>query len=226
MRILLVEDEPAMAQALRDALTRQDMVVDHLPTRAEAEAALREGQGAYDAVLLDRQLPDGDGLALVSTLRAAGDTVPVLVLTTRGDLGERVLGLDGGADDYLGKPFAFEELLARLRAILRRPPQLRPDIVRIGHLSFDFTHREARIGGEMLVMPRRELLVLETLARRTGRMVVRGFLMEAVFGLDDDIQSNALDTHVSRLRRKLADASSGAVIDGIRGVGYLLRESA
>ncbi|CAD5258927.1 Response regulator MprA [Bosea sp. 62] len=226
MRILLVEDEPAMAQALRDALTRQDMVVDHLPTRAEAEAALREGQGAYDAVLLDRQLPDGDGLALVSTLRAAGDTVPVLVLTARGDLGDRILGLDGGADDYLGKPFAFEELLARLRAILRRPPQLRPDIVRIGRLSFDFTHREARIGGAMLVMPRRELLVLEALARRTGRMVVRGFLMEAVFGLDDDIQSNALDTHVSRLRRKLAEASSGAVIDGIRGVGYLLREAA
>lgn len=225
MRILLVEDEPAMAQALRDALSRQDMVVDHLPTRAEAEAALRAGRGIYDAVLLDRQLPDGDGLALVGALRASGDTVPVLVLTARGDLGERILGLDGGADDYLGKPFAFEELLARLRAILRRPPQLRPDIARIGRLSFDFTHREARIDGEILVMPRRELLVLETLARRTGRMVVRGFLMESVFGLDDDIQSNALDTHVSRLRRKLAEASSGAVIDGIRGVGYLLREA-
>ena len=135
MRILLVEDEPAMSQALRDALSRQDMVVDHLPTLAEADAALRDSRGIYDAVLLDRQLPDGDGLALVGTLRASGNTVPLLVLTARGDLGERVLGLDGGADDYLGKPFAFEELLARRRAILRRPPQLRPDIVAAGHIG-------------------------------------------------------------------------------------------
>ncbi|MGO4668825.1 response regulator transcription factor [Bosea sp. 2YAB26] len=226
MRILLVEDEPAMASALRTALTRQDMVVDHLPTRADAEAMLSESCGIYDAVLLDRQLPDGDGLDLVRRLRAKGDTVPVLMLTARGDLNDRVAGLDHGADDYLGKPFAFEELLARLRALLRRPAGMRSDTVRIGRLSFDFVHRETRVAGQMLAMPRRELLVLEALMRRMGRMVLRTFLMEAVFGLDDEIQSNALDTHVSRLRRKLAEADAGATIDGIRGVGYLIRETA
>jgi DNA-binding response OmpR family regulator len=225
LRILLVEDEPAMASALRAALTRQSMVIDHVPTRAEAEAVLSLDGGVYDAVLLDRQLPDGDGLALLPKLRAGGNAVPVLVLTARGDMVDRVIGLDHGADDYLAKPFAFEELLARLRALLRRSPNIQSDIVRVGHLAFDFTNREARVSGQRLTMPRRELLVLEALVRRMGRMVLRSSLMEAVFGLDDDIQSNALDTHVSRLRRKLADTTAGATIDGVRGVGYLIRET-
>ncbi|MBN9084355.1 MAG: DNA-binding response regulator [Rhizobiales bacterium 62-17] len=223
MRVLLVEDEPEMVSALRAALTRHDMVVDHAPNLIEAEASLAEG--VHDVVLLDRQLPDGDGLSLIPTLRAGGNRVPVLVLTARGDLVDRVVGLDSGADDYLGKPFALEELLARLRALLRRPAHLQSDIVRAGRLAFDFVHREASVDGHPLDMPRRELLVLEALMRRTGRMVVRNFLMEAVFGHDDEIQSNALDTHVSRLRRKLADANAGVIINGIRGVGYLLRET-
>jgi DNA-binding response OmpR family regulator len=225
LRILLVEDEPAMAAALRAALTRQEMVVDHVATRSEAEVALRACPGAHDAILLDRQLSDGDGLDLVPALRANGNGVPVLVLTARGDTPDRVAGLDVGADDYLAKPFAFDELLARLRALLRRSPQLRPDIVHVGRLSFDMAHREARVGSEVLGLPRRELLVLEALARRMGRMVLRSALMEAVFGLDDEIQSNALDTHVSRLRRKLAEAGAGATIDGVRGLGYLIRET-
>ncbi|MET2829010.1 response regulator transcription factor [Mesorhizobium shangrilense] len=223
MRILLVEDEPEMVSALRAALKRHDMVVDHAASLLEARDFVTVD--AYDAILLDRQLPDGDGLSLVSKLRADKNTTPVLMLTARGDTADKVDGLDMGADDYLAKPFAFEELMARLRALLRRPAPMQSQVIRAGHLVLDVGHREVSIRGELLGLPRRELLVLETLMRRTGRMVQREALMEAVFGFDDEIQSNALDTHVSRLRRKLTDADSGVTINGIRGVGYLLRET-
>jgi DNA-binding response OmpR family regulator len=221
VRILLVEDEPEMAAALRAALDRYDMVIDHVLTLGEARAAL--AARVHAAVLLDRQLPDGDGLSLIPTLRAKGLAVPVIVLTARGEVPDRIAGLDSGADDYLAKPFAVEELLARLRAVLRRPTQLQSDSVRIGRLSFDFTNRTASVNGEPLELPRRELLVLETLVRRAGRTVLRSSLEEAVYSFDDEIQSNSLDAHVSRLRRKLADSNAGAEIHGIRGVGYLLK---
>ncbi|MBB6469026.1 response regulator transcription factor [Aminobacter carboxidus] len=222
MRILLVEDEPELASALKTALRRYDMVVDHAASLLEAgDFAASEN---YDAILLDRQLPDGDGLTLVPKIRARGNATPVLVLTARSDTSDKVDGLDMGADDYLAKPFAFEELLARLRALLRRPANVQTQVIRAGDLAFDLGHREVLVRGEPLTLPRRELLVLEALLRRTGRMVQRSSLMEAVFGLDDEIQSNALDTHVSRLRRKLAEADAKVEINGVRGVGYLLRE--
>jgi DNA-binding response OmpR family regulator len=223
MRVLLVEDEAEMAAALSSALKRYDMVVDHVPTLAEAEEAI--SADVHGAVLLDRRLPDGDGLALIPKLRARADGVPIIVLTARGELADRIAGLDGGADDYLAKPFAVEELLARLRAVLRRPAGMQPDIVKAGRLTFDLGHREARVDGQLLDLPRRELLVLEALLRRMGRTVLRSALEEAVYNFDDAVQSNALDTHVSRLRRKLADANAGVEIHGIRGVGYLLKQT-
>ncbi|HEX7923647.1 MAG TPA: response regulator transcription factor [Bradyrhizobium sp.] len=223
MRVLLVEDQPDMVAALRAALARHDMLVDHAPDLLEAEAIA--AAGSYDAIVLDRQLPDGDGLSLIPKLRASGNTVPVLVLTARGELADRISGLDSGADDYLGKPFAFEELLARLRALLRRPANVQQEAARIGRLSFDFTHREASVEGRPLEMPRRERLVLEALLHRMGRMVQRSALMEAVYGLDDEVQPNALDSHVSRLRRRLAEADAGVTINGVRGLGYVLRET-
>ncbi|AHY50250.1 transcriptional regulatory protein y4xI [Bradyrhizobium japonicum SEMIA 5079] len=222
MRILLVEDEAEMAGALASALKRYDMIVDHVPTLAEAEEAI--SADVHAAVLLDRQLPDGDGLALIPKLRARADGVPIIVLTARGELADRVAGLDSGADDYLAKPFAVEELLARLRAVLRRPAGLQPDVIRAGRLAFDLGHREASVDGAPLELPRRELLVLEALVRRMGRTVLRSALEEAVYSFDDEIQSNALDTHVSRLRRKLAEADAHVEIHGIRGVGYLLKK--
>ncbi|MDA9410034.1 MULTISPECIES: response regulator [unclassified Bradyrhizobium] len=222
MRILLVEDEVEMAGALSSALKRYDMVVDHAPTLAEAEEAI--SADVHAAVLLDRQLPDGDGLTLIPKLRARADGVPIIVLTARGELADRIAGLDSGADDYLAKPFAVEELLARLRAVLRRPAGLSPDVIRAGRIAFDLNHREASIDGQPFELPRRELLVLEALIRRMGRTVLRAALEEAVYNFDDEIQSNALDTHVSRLRRKLAEADAGVEIHGIRGVGYLLKK--
>lgn len=224
MRLLLIEDEPQMVEALKAAFARHDILVDAVSTIADAE--LVGADAVYDAALLDRQLPDGDGLRFVAGLRKRGNTLPVIVLTAMGHVPDRVAGLDHGADDYLCKPFDFDELLARLRAVLRRPEALATPVVTIGRLSFDSAHREARINGQPIGLPRRELLLLEGLVRRAGRMVPRATLMETVFGFDDEIQSNALDSHISRLRRRLTDADAGVAINVVRGVGYLLREVA
>lgn len=223
MRILLVEDELELARTLKDALSRHDILVDHVQTIADASSVLRDR--VHDVVLLDRRLPDGDGLSLIRPLRAAGITIPVMMLSARGDLADRVDGLDQGADDYLGKPFATSELVARLRALCRRPAKVDDDVIRAGRLEFNVQTMEARLGRRLLVMPRRERLVLATLMRRVDCMVLRSSLMEAVFGLDDSVQSNALDSHVCRLRKKLAEAESGLLLEGIRGVGYMLREA-
>lgn len=220
MRVLLVEDEPEMAAALAGALRNHDMVVDRVATLGLASEALIDN--SYSAILLDRQLPDGDGLSLIPALRAKGLMTPIIVLTARGDLAQRVAGLDSGADDYLGKPFAIAELLARLRAVLRRPSGLSEEILKLGRLCFDGAHRQASVAGVDLNLPRRELLVLEALLRRSGRTVARAALVQAVYGFEDEIQSNTLDTHISRLRRKLIDADAGVEIHTIRGIGYLI----
>ena len=177
MRILLVEDEPAMAAALIAALSRYDMLVDHVASAVGAAQAVMGSM--HDAIVLDRRLPDGEGLDLLSRWRRDGLQTPVIVLTARAALDDRIAGLESGADDYLTKPFAVEELLARLRAVLRRPSVLRADVVKIGALQFDAAHREASVGGTALKLPRRELLVLETLLRRRGRTVLREALEEA-----------------------------------------------
>jgi DNA-binding response OmpR family regulator len=218
-----VEDEPEMAAALAATLKNYDLVVDHFSTLADAEEAV--SVNTYRAIVLDRQLPDGDGLTLIPKLRAKGLGVPVIVLTARGDLGDRVAGLDAGADDYLAKPFAVEELLARLRALLRRPADMASETITLGRICFDFGRREACVADKPLDLPRRELLVLETLLRRMGRTVARASLEEAVYSIDDEIQSNALDTHVSRLRRKLSESEAGVEIHAVRGIGYLLKRS-
>ncbi len=224
MKILLVEDELELADTLRDALERERFIVDHVDRLDVAhEAALT---GAYDLVLLDRTLPDGDGLSLVSPLRTARPGLPVIVLSARDRITDRVEGLDEGADDYLVKPFAFDELLARIPAVRRRPASIEVENVYVGKLAFDLTHDEASVGGERLILGRRELRVLAALTKRRGRTVLREVLEQAVYGFDDEVQSNALDSHVSRLRRKLAEADAGVEIHPIRGVGYLLKAMA
>jgi two-component system OmpR family response regulator len=221
MRLLLAEDEMEMASVLILALRNHDLIVDHVATLASAQEAIR--LTIYDALLLDRHLPDGDGLALVTWMRRSGKAVPAIMLTAQGDLGDRVEGLDAGADDYLAKPFAIEELMARLRAVLRRPGVIETQKLRLGVLQLDLLNREAVVHERRLELPRRELLVLEALMRRAGRTVERGTLQEEVYGMDDEIQSNALDAHVSRLRRKLDDVAAGVEIHTIRGIGYLMR---
>ena len=223
MRILLVEDEKAFADTLRVALERERFVVDHVDRLTMAqEAALT---GPYDLVLLDRTLPDGDGLSLVPALRAGNPGLPIIVLSARGELLDRIAGLDEGADDYLIKPFALDEMFARIRAVRRRPAELGIEEIRAGALVFDLTNDEAIVAGVSLDLARRELRVLATLMKRRGRTVLRELLEQAVFGFDDEVQSNTLDSHISRLRRKLTDAGADVEIHAVRGVGYLLRET-
>jgi two-component system, OmpR family, response regulator len=223
MKLLLVEDEPELSAALRQALERQHYVVDEVGDLVTAEEAVRGG--LYDVVLLDRTLPDGDGLSLVPGIRLRNPGVPIIVLTARGHLTERVRGLDDGADDYVAKPFAIEELLARIRAVRRRPNELAAESLSLGRLSFDLAHGDAAVDAVRLDLSRRERTALSALLRRSGRTVLREALEEAVYGFDDDVQSNTLDSHISRLRRKLADADAGVEIHAIRGVGYLIRAS-
>ncbi|WP_127752100.1 response regulator transcription factor [Devosia sp. 1566] len=219
MRILLVEDELDMATALSAALSRHDIVVDHASTLEIAEEACRSG--VHDAVLLDRKLPDGEGLKLIPLIRRERPGLPVIVLSAMGSAEQRVAGLDTGADDYLPKPFLIDELMARLRAVMRRPAQFGETAINVGLLRFNLTDRQAEVAGQPLDLTRRELLALEILVRRSGRTVSRSALEEAVYGYDDEISSNTLDSHISRLRNKISGA--GVEIHAIRGLGYLLR---
>jgi DNA-binding response OmpR family regulator len=224
MRILLVEDEPDMAALLRRALEKHDYVTDCAPSIEIAIEAIETV--AHDLVILDRQLGDGDGASLIAYLRQRRPNVPIVILSARGSANDRIEGLNLGADDYLAKPFLVDELLARLRAVLRRPTQVVSKPLSIGNLSFDLDLGEVSINGERLDLPRREYLVLESLMRRAGRTVRRSVLEEDVYGSDDEIQSNSLEAHISRLRRKLADADATVTIHPVRGVGYLLKQDA
>lgn len=223
MRILLVEDELELVGPLSTALERERFVVDHTDSIEVAREAA--ALTAYDLALLDRTLPDGDGLSLVSELRAANPGLPIMMLTARGGVSDRIAGLDMGADDYLVKPFYLDELLARIRALRRRPAELASDEIRLGSLVFRLANEEALVSGTRLDLTRRETRVLATLIKRCRRAVLREALEQSVFGFDDDVQGNALDTHVSRLRKKLRDADAGVRIHAIRGVGYLLNEA-
>jgi two-component system OmpR family response regulator len=221
MRILLVEDEQEMSRLIARSVGATGFMVDCVASIAEAEAALVVGSHAL--VLLDRRLPDGDGLSLLRSVRARRPGVPVIVLTALDDVRDKVRGLDAGADDYLAKPFDAEELLARIRAALRRPGGEPPPLIRCGDLRFDPASREVAVAGRLLVLGRRELALLEALIRRTGRVVQRSTLLDEVYGFDDEIQSNALDAHVSRLRARLGAAR--VTIHPVRGIGYMLDET-
>jgi DNA-binding response OmpR family regulator len=222
LRILLVEDDPALAREIVRGLEREKWAVDHVACLADAFEAIL--QKAYRAILLDRRLPDGDGIALVAAAKSRPFAPPVIFLTARDEIADRVEGLDAGADDYLVKPFALGELLARLRAACRRPSAGKaPPTVEVGRLSFDPSTREARIAGKPLRLPRRELALLELLVRRAGRVVQREHLESELYGFEADVSANALETQVSRLRRRLQEAEAGLDVRTVRGVGYLLQ---
>lgn len=223
MRLLLVEDEPDMAALLRGVLEKHDFVLDAVPSIEIAIEAIETI--SHDLVLLDRQLGDGDGATLIAYLRKRRPNVPIVILSARGAAADRIEGLNLGADDYIPKPFVINELVARLRAVLRRPTQMTPKRLEVGNLSFDLNQAEVFINGKRLDLPRREYLVLESLMRRAGRTVRRGLLEEEVYGSDDEIQSNSIEAHISRLRRKLSDAGALVSIQPVRGVGYFLKRN-
>lgn len=221
MRILLVEDEAELTATLRGALARRGFVVDWAPDLEQALEAVKDP--GLRAVLLDRGLPDGDGLRLLAFLRALPDPPPTIVLTAHGQVTDRIEGLDAGAEDYLAKPFDLDELLARLRVVTRRRSGAAPELLVLGALNFDPVHREARVAGATLHLPRRELALLELLLRRAGRVVLRETIESALFGFDDAPASNTLDSHVSRLRRRLMEYKAGIGIHPVRGIGYIAR---
>jgi DNA-binding response OmpR family regulator len=222
MRLLVVEDEVRIVEVLRAALGRAGFAVDAVETVAEARAALP--LIPYDAVILDLGLPDADGLALLAGLRRDGSRVPVLVLTARDAVEARVTGLDAGADDYLVKPFATAELIARIKALLRRPGQALGTVLEAGNVVFDTIGRDVRVGAAVLALPRQELAILEHLMRRLGRVVPKAVLEEKLYGIDDEPVSNAIPVHVHHLRRRLAEAEATTEIHTVRGIGYLLAD--
>lgn len=224
MRLLVIEDEVRIAELVADALRLAGFAVDCFATLADARAAL--AIIAYDAVVLDRGLPDGDGLDLFLDLRAVADRPPVLILTAKDSVEARVDGLDAGADDYLVKPFAMVELVARVKALLRRPGGALGVRLEAGALLLDTVGRDATVGGTPLALARQEIAILEHLMRRLGRVVPKALLEEKLYGIDDELGSNAIPVHVHHLRRKLAEAQAGCAIHTVRGIGYFLREEA
>lgn len=223
MRVLLVEDHPQLADAVRDALQRAGFTVDHVGTAEDARETARLAD--YALVLLDLGLPDGDGLRLLPDLRRNG-RVPVIVMTARDQLTDRLAGLDGGADDYMVKPVEMPELVARCRAVLRRPGDRSDRLLRIGELELDTAARSVTVNGTPMALGRREVAVLEQLMRATGRVVARRILEEAIYGFDDEVTPNALDAAVSRLRRGLEAEKCALPIVTVRGIGWMMPREA
>jgi DNA-binding response OmpR family regulator len=222
MRVLVIEDEARITEILQEALSRAGFVVDSARRCTEARDML--SVTAYDAAILDLGLPDGDGLDLLTELQSSRNRIPVLVLTARDTVQDRVSGLDAGADDYLIKPFATAEVVARVRALLRRPGGALGVTLQAGNVSFDTIGRDVRVGVTALPLPRREGAILEYLMRRLGRVVPKTVLEERLYSVDDELESNAIPVHVHHLRRKLEAAGATTEIHTVRGVGYLLTE--
>ncbi len=220
MRLLLLEDDLQLGKALQAALAQSEFQAVWVRRVQEAKALL-ETDG-FTVVLLDIGLPDGSGLDVLRWLRTNSYTVPVLMLTARDAVEDRIEGLDMGADDYMPKPFAIPELISRIRAITRRSVGFAEDIWRIGDLTIEPAKHKACLAGALLDLPLREYSLLLELARSAGRFVTRSKLEEAVFSNQTDIESNALEVHVHHLRKKIGAER----IRTIRGVGYLLEHSA
>jgi DNA-binding response OmpR family regulator len=221
-RLLLVEDDPTIAGAAYQKLTGEAHVVDIASTASSARAAVDNAD--YDLVILDLSLPDGDGVELLQHWRHSGCRVPVIVVTARSGIEDKVQGLDSGADDYLTKPFEMAELLARVRATLRRRGGLGEQFLHFANLELDTVRRQLRVAGRRINAPRRELAMLELLLRRAGEVADRDAVLRAAYADDEHTSSNVLETNVSRLRQRLAAAGGNVHIESIRGVGYLLRE--
>jgi len=220
MRLLLVEDDARIRSFLVRGLIEEGFAVD-IAVDGE-EGAFKASDPAYDLIVLDLMLPGRDGWEILKSLQGRADRPPVLVLTAKDDVADRVRGLDAGADDYLVKPFSFDELLARLRALLRRPRQPADWVLRVGGLAVDRATRRVRWGDRKVELSAREFQVLEYLAQHPGHVLSRTRLYEHVWNEQMEPMSNTLDVHVKEIRRKLAAAGATRVITTVRGAGYRL----
>jgi DNA-binding response OmpR family regulator len=223
MRLLVIEDEPELAGLLRAALERGGFAVDLAATIDGAAGFL--DIVTYDVAILDLGLPDGDGLSLLRRIRRAGSALPVLILTARDAPEDRVLGLDAGADDYLIKPFHMPELIARVRALLRRPNAALGVTLTLGNLLLDTASRQVRVAGAEVGLSLRETSMLEVLLRQQGMVVTREIMEQRLYSFEAQLGSNALEVLVHRLRRRLGDAGAAVTIHTVRGVGYLMAET-
>jgi DNA-binding response OmpR family regulator len=222
MRLLLIEDDRPLGAALARGLRKANFTVDAFERGNDGRAAL--GTSPYDLLILDLGLPDIDGVELLQDLRTAGQKLPVLMLTARDSIEDRVLGLDTGADDYLVKPFETAELLARVRALLRRPGAPLGVVLEAGNVAFDTSALAVCVAGERIDLSRRELALLEALMRGLGRVAPKALLQEKLYGFGEEVASNSLEVLVHRLRRKLDAAHATAAVHTVRGVGYLLAD--
>jgi len=223
MKVLVVEDDEVTAGFLAKGLRESGHVVE---TVGDGLEGLRRAmQGAYDVLVVDRMLPSLEGLTLIETLRKQGRETPVLILSALDDVDERVRGLRAGGDDYLTKPFAFSELLARLEVVARRRGTAAPEtVLRLADLEMDLLARSVRRNGRELELKPREFLLLEYLMRHAGQVVTRTMLYEAVWDFNFDPQTNVIDVHISRLRQQIDRGAERPLIHTVRGVGYVLRE--
>jgi two-component system, OmpR family, response regulator MprA len=224
MHVLVVDDEAPVREALRRALTLEGYAVELAADGAEALHRLSNG-AATDAVVLDVLMPGIDGLEVCRRIRSTGNHVPVLMLTARDEVSDRVAGLDAGADDYLVKPFALEELLARLRALLRRSGDGNGTVLRFADLELDPATREVRRGGEPIELTRTEFALLELFLRNPRQVLTRSVIFERVWGYDFGHSSNSLDVYIGYLRRKTEAGGKPRLVQTVRGVGYALREA-
>lgn len=220
MKVLVIEDTPKLGAAIREAMTRAQFVNDLAPTIEEADALL--ATSPYDLILLDLSLPDGDGLDFLRKLRTARIHTPVIVLTARGGLNDRIAGLDDGADDYLVKPFELSEMISRCRAVLRRPDRLNVEPIRVGRLMFDQRSGLVTAEGYNTPLPRRESQLLATLMRRPGKVCTRTHLEDSVYESTAEVTPNALEASIYRLRTFLTAADAAVEVRTVRGVGYVL----
>jgi len=223
-RLLLVEDSIRLQALLSESLRGACYPLDVVGTAAEARAAMAEI--GYALLIIDLGLPDGDGISLIHEARTAGCNTPVLVITARAGIDDRITGLDSGADDYLVKPFSHLELLARVRALLRRPRDLREPILQIGRLVLNEATSEVRVDGRMIELRAAERRLLALLMRQAGRIVPKSSIEERFSEFGRELSVNAVEAHVSRLRKALDETPAGIFIETIRGVGYALRERA
>jgi len=221
MRLLIVEDERKTAAILSAKLIKEGFEVVCVD---DGQMGLKRAMGGgFDALLVDIMLPKLDGLSLVKQLRGKGDITPVIMLSARGEVDQRVEGLDAGADDYLPKPFAMSELIARLRSLLRRNSQQKQTVLSVADLTFDQSMREVRRGGRRIELSTREKLLLECLLRAEGGVVSRRDIISAVWEYDFDPGTNLVDVYVRRLRDKIDRDFTAALIQTVRGLGYALR---